>query len=177
MYNNNETNKINGNYIYTINQQNQIPIQQQQPRPIIILTQPQYQQVIQFQPQNLQYNNNNNNIIINNNNNNNNNYQQIIQPIQSEKLINTDSDSDKKYICKYCNKRMNTVEKKCFNVCTCLFYIMCVLLFPFYIIFLIITRDGPTNCCECECFDKEYQCPYCGGVYETYKSCPFYHCC
>ena len=113
-----------------------------------------------------------------------NNYKKIkseISPVKiNSQLINpdnkSDSDSDKKYICRYCGKRMNTVEKKCFNVCTCLFYIMCILLFPLYIIFVIIARSGPSNCCECECFDKDYNCPYCGGTIESYKSCPLYNC-
>ena len=94
-----------------------------------------------------------------------------------EKKSNSDS-SEKKYICRYCDKPMNTVEKRCFNVCTCLFYIFYVLFYPIIIIISILCRSGAVGgACECNCYDIDYKCPYCGGTIESIKSCPLHDCC
>lgn len=195
-----ETNRIKGNYIYS-GYQNYIPMQQQiqiPGQPIIIVTQP-LQQVIQYQP-NAQYQHynyqqayvrpaqpveiapiNQNSELINLQNQNptiNNPVKESKESKQNKEISTADkkSDSDsseKKYICRYCNKRMNTVEKRYFNVCTCLFYFFVVLFFPIVIVISILCRCGAVGGnCDCKCYDIDYKCPYCGGIIESYKSCP-----
>ena len=94
-----------------------------------------------------------------------------------EKKSDSDS-SEKKYVCRYCNKRMNTVEKRCFNVCTCLFYLFYVLFFPIILIISLFCKNSFfDNNCNCKCYDIDYKCPYCGGIVDSYKSCPLRDCC
>ena len=199
---NSETNRIKGNYIYS-GYQNIIPMQQQaqmQGQPIIIVTQP-LQQVIQYQP-NMQYQQynyqqtyaqpaqpvqiaqvNQNPELINQQNPNPTNKdpaKESKQPKQQKEVSTYDNKSDsseKKTICRYCNKRMNTVEKRCFNVFTCLFYFFYVLFYPIIIIISILCRSGAFgDNCDCKCYDIDYKCPYCGGIIESYNSCPLSHC-
>ena len=122
------------------------------------------------------------------NNSNNMNGQKPTIPADTEKNINKDIN-----FCQFCNKNINVVAERSFNLGTCLCWLISIIFFIafspiselFYACCCANSKENKKNmdrvedrCCICCCcYDIDFKCPNCGKILIAYDSCEYYFVC